>query len=70
MSKTPVDPLRVRLHDLTETISERVNNLRDFATSPGNAWLAKGELQSLEILLADVAELLEEIKEADYEAGY
>jgi hypothetical protein len=70
MPKPPVDPLRAHLHDLTEAISERVNNLRDFATTPGNAWLAKGELQTLETLLADLSELLEQIKEADYEAGY
>jgi hypothetical protein len=70
MSKTPVDPLRVRLLELTEEIAEHTNGLRDFATTPGNAWLAKGELQQLMGLLSDMESLLEDIKQADYEAGY
>ena len=71
MSKhTPIDPLRVKLLDLTEEIGVRNSQLRDYATTPGNAWLAKGELQSLMALLSDMESLLEEIKQNDYENGF
>ncbi len=70
MPKTPPDPLRVRLLELTEEIAEHTTGLRDFATTPGNAWLAKGELQQLMTLLSDMESLLEDIKQADVEAGY
>jgi hypothetical protein len=70
MPKPPADPLRVRLLELTEEISEHTASLRDFATTPGNAWLAKGELQELTTMLSDMEALLEDIKQADYEAGY
>ena len=70
MAKKPTDPLRVQLLELTEAIAERTAMLRDFATTPGNAWLAKGELQTLQGLLSDMETLLEDIKQADYEEGY
>lgn len=70
MPKPPVDPLRVRLLELVQDIADHTNSLRDFAASPGNAWLAKGELQQLMGLLSDMETLLEDIKQADFEAGY
>jgi hypothetical protein len=70
MSKQPSDPLRARLLELTEEIEQHTAQLRDFAVSPGNAWLAKGELQTLNTLLSDMESLLEDIKQADYESGY
>lgn len=70
MTKSLTDPLRVHLLELTEDIAEHVSMLRDFATTPGNAWLAKGELQQLTTLLSDMESLLEDIKQADLEAGY
>jgi hypothetical protein len=70
MSKTPTDPLRARLHELTEEIADHVAQLRDFAVSPGNAWLAKGELQQLQNLMSDMESLLEDIKQQDAENGY
>jgi hypothetical protein len=66
----PTDPLRAKLLELVEEIQERTDQLRDFATTPGNAWLAKGELQNLNTLLSDMESLLEDIKQADLEAGY
>jgi hypothetical protein len=68
--KQSADPLRVRLLELTEAITQHAAQLRDFALSPGNAWLAKGELQSLMNLMSDTESLLEEIKQADAESGY
>jgi hypothetical protein len=70
MPKQPTDPLRAKLLELVEEIDHRTAQLRDFATTPGNAWLAKGELQTLTTLLSDMETLLEDIKQADYEAGY
>jgi hypothetical protein len=65
-----VDPLRARLMELTDEINERTAQLRDYITSPGNAWLAKNELQTISLLISDLESLLEEIKQADAENGY
>lgn len=70
MAKTPVDPLRTRLDELTQQISDHTTQLRDFAMIPGNAWLAKGELQQLTTVLSDLEVLLEDIKQQDAENGY
>lgn len=70
MPKQPTDPLRARLLELTQEIEQHSATLRDFAMIPGNTWLAKGELQTLTTLLSDMESLLEDIKQADYEAGY
>jgi hypothetical protein len=70
MPKPPADPLRVRLLELTEEIERHTAQLRDFATTPGNAWLAKSELQTLSTLLSDMEALLEDIKQSDAENGY
>jgi hypothetical protein len=70
MPRQPTDPLRAKLLELTEEIERHTAQLRDFAVSPGNAWLAKGELQTLNTLLSDMESLLEDIKQADYEDGY
>jgi hypothetical protein len=70
MPKTPADPLRVRLHELTQEIEDHTTKLRDFAIAPGNAWLARGELQQLQNLLSDMENLIEDIKQQDAENGY
>ena len=46
-------------------VEERAQTLRDYATTPGNVWLAKGELQAISQLVSDLETLLEEIKQAD-----
>lgn len=61
----PTDPLRARCLDLCQELTERAATMRDFAMSPGNAWLAKGELQHISQILSDLEQLLEEIKQAD-----
>jgi hypothetical protein len=70
MPKQPTDPVRTRLLELVQEIEQHAATLRDFAMIPGNAWLAKGELQTLTSLLSDMDALLEDIKQADYESGY
>ena len=68
--KLPADPLRARLLELTQEIDERLSQLRDFGSTPGNIWLARGELQAITALLSDLEAILEDIKSADYESGY
>ena len=70
MATSPIDPLRSQLLEITEDMSNRVTQLRDFASLPGNAWLAKGELEAIAQLTGDLESLLEEIKRADAELGY
>lgn len=70
MAKTPTDPLRAQLTDLLERINDHQNALRDFATVPGNAWLAKGELQEMMATMSEIESVLEDIKQADAEAGF
>ncbi len=69
-AKHPTDPLRVKLQELTADIEQHTHALRDFGTSPGNAWLAKSEHQKLMDLMSDLEAVLEDIKQADHEAGY
>jgi hypothetical protein len=66
----PTDPLRAKLLELLEEMNDRTIQLRDYATVPGNAWLAKGELQNMSNLISDLETLLEEIKQSDAENGY
>ncbi len=70
MSKTSVDPLRARMLELVQEITDRTTQFREYASVPGNAWLAKGELGQLGQLLYDLDSLLEEIKQNDAENGY
>jgi hypothetical protein len=68
--QSPTDPLRTRLFELTQEIEQHFTRLRDFASVPGNAWLAKGELQTIATLMSDLETLLEDIKQQDTENGY
>ena len=70
MPKAPSDPLRAQLLELLEQIQRHADQLRDFGSTPGNAWLAKGELQTMMTAMSDLESLLEDIKQADAEAGY
>jgi chaperonin cofactor prefoldin len=70
MQKQPTDPLRAQLHERIQDLEARLAQLRDFATTPGNSWLAKGELQAIMNKLSDLETLLEDIKQADLESGY
>lgn len=67
---TPTDPLRAQLAELLEKLVDHQNQLRDFASVPGNAWLAKGELQAMMTTISDLEAILEDIKQADAELGY
>jgi len=62
MKKPETDPLRARILELTQDLGEKVTTLRDYATTPGNAWLAKGEVQSIMSMLSDIETIVDEIK--------
>jgi hypothetical protein len=63
MKSPQIDPLQARVLELTQDLNEKVITLRDYATTPGNAWLAKGEIQSITSLLSDIETLVDEIKQ-------
>jgi hypothetical protein len=70
MPHKPQDPLRARLLDQIEEAQGRLAALREYGSTPGNTWLARGELQALSTLLSDLESLLEEIRQNDRESGY
>jgi hypothetical protein len=70
MAKTPVDPLRARLLELLEQLGDRATQLRDYASTPGNTWLAKNELSHISQVISDLEALLDDIKDSDAENGY
>jgi hypothetical protein len=70
MAKPPPDPLRTQLLEQLELLANRTAQLRDYATVPGNSWLAKSELQQISQLVSELETLLENIKQDDAENGY
>jgi len=70
MTKPQIDPLRVQLLEMIEEITDRSAQLRDYATTPGNAWLAQSELLAIGQLISELEALLEDIKQFDAENGY
>lgn len=53
---------QTQLHDACSQLAEHVALLRDYATTPGNVWLARAELSRLQELAGEVEKLLEQIK--------
>jgi hypothetical protein len=64
-SSPPTDPLHTRCLELCSQLETHAQRLRDYATTPGNAWLAKGELQTASLLLSELDMLLDEIKTSE-----
>lgn len=61
----PSDPLRAQLLEHCEEVINRAQLMRNYAMKPGNAWLARGELGSLQATLYEIDILLDEIKQSD-----
>ena len=59
------DQLRAQCLEMTVETSEHLKLLRDYASTPGNAWLAKSELAKVGNLVSELDHLLELIKQAD-----
>jgi hypothetical protein len=70
MPKSTTDPQRAQLLDVLDAVSNHVVKLRDFASVPGNAWLAKAELSTLMATISELEDLLESIKQSDHELGF
>ncbi len=51
--------------ELTEQLERHLKLLRDYAASPGDLWLARGELAKANAALAEAAKLLNEIESID-----
>ena len=65
MKKSPSDELRAQCLELVSEMTDQLKLLRDYATTPGDAWLAKGELNKLNSAVSEMDSLLEQIKQAD-----
>ncbi|HSX00952.1 MAG TPA: hypothetical protein VLF67_01805, partial [Candidatus Saccharimonas sp.] len=65
-----IDPHRAELQDLLSELQDRAALLRDYASTPGNTWLAKGELQRITQLVSDLEATLEAIAQNDAENGF
>lgn len=55
------EPVR-ELIELTEQMEKHLKLLRDYAASPGDLWLARGELTRSNSLLAEAGKLLDQIE--------
>lgn len=62
---SPTDPLRAQLLDHCETLLTRSQAMRNYAMKPGNAWLALGELGTIQTELYEIETILNDIKESD-----
>lgn len=65
MKKEPLDTLQTECIDICSDATDHIKLLRDYATTPGNAWLAKGELSKLNGLMSDLDSLLDQIKRSN-----
>lgn len=51
--------------ELCEQMVTHIKLLRDYATTPDNVWLARGELNQINELSGQAEELLQQIKNGD-----
>ncbi len=64
MDDESIDDLRAECIALCAKIEEHLKLLRDYATTPGDVWLAKGELTKINGLSGEMDALLAKIKRA------
>lgn len=48
--------------ELTEQLEKHLKLLRDYAASPGDLWLARGELSKANAMLAEAGKILNDIE--------
>ena len=63
--KTPADELRGQIGERCEQLVRHIKLLRDFATTPDNVWLARGELNQINQQAGEIEGLLAQLKQAD-----
>jgi len=62
--KPTADSLREQIIERCETMTEHVKLLRDYATTPDNVWLARGELNLIGEQAGELEALLSQLKQA------
>lgn len=65
--KTPEDKLRAQVQDITSEVIDQIKLIRDYATTPGNSWLAKNELTRIQAKMTELEELIDKIKQKDHD---
>jgi hypothetical protein len=53
-----------RLLELTAEIQAKLKLVRDYATTPGNVWLAKNEMSKISTMMSELDEILSSINAA------
>lgn len=61
MTKSPDSKAQIK--EFTDELGEHVKLIRDYATTPGNVWLARGELNKASRLLGEIELILDQIKQ-------
>lgn len=60
-----IEELRSHCLDVIAEINEHVALLRDYAVTPGNAWLARNEMTKVMTLMSDLESSISAIKRAE-----
>lgn len=60
-----IEDLRSHCLDVIVEIGDHIKLLRDYATTPGNAWLARNELSQVSRLMSDLESSIDAIKRAE-----
>lgn len=63
--KNDGDAARKQIIELTAELADQLKVLRDYATTPDNTWLARGELNRIQENLGEVERLLTQIKQSE-----
>jgi hypothetical protein len=63
--KTQEERIRSQIQDLSAELIDQIKLIRDYATTPGNSWLAKNELTRLQSHMTDLEELINQIKDKE-----
>ena len=65
MARTDKSDPVARCLELSDEIIKRTGVMRDFATSPGNIWLARNELAKIGQLISELESLFDQIKRTE-----
>lgn len=63
MAKTSSDPYRVKAQELIQEMADHLQSLRDYALTPGSAWLAKNELEAMSRLMNDLEQAIQDLRQ-------
>jgi len=60
-----IEDLRAHCLDVIIEMNEHIKLLRDYATTPGNSWLARNELSHVSRLMSDLEASIDAIKRVE-----